>query len=125
MKRDFDNKTADLAARIAALAPDQRRLVSRKLNSRLVDGHTLVAQSLNRLGITHVYSVSGTPIRETLVKCGELGMRLIGVRHQQAGVLMALAQNYIAGRLTAVSILSAGPAVTNAATAILVARDNC
>ncbi len=38
---------------------------------------------------------------------------------------MATAQNYISGRLTAVSILSAGPAVTNAATSILVARDNC
>ena len=90
-----------------------------------VDGHSLAAQSLKALGVTHVYCLAGTPIRETFSKCAELGMRPIGVRHQQAGVLMALAQNYLAGRLAAVTLLSAGPAITNAATGILVARDNC
>jgi 2-hydroxyacyl-CoA lyase 1 len=89
------------------------------------EGHRLVAQSLKALGVTHVYCLAGTPIRETFAHCAELGMRPIGVRHQQAGVLMALAQNYLAGRLTAVTLLSAGPAITNAATGILVARDNC
>src|SRR5262245_56076658 len=119
------DKSADLANRIADLPPEKHTLLSQKLTQKLVDGHTLVAQSLRRLGITHVYCVSGTPIRETFAKCSELGMRLTGVRHQQAGVMMAIAQNYITGRLVAVSILSAGPAVTNAATSILVARDNC
>jgi 2-hydroxyacyl-CoA lyase len=89
------------------------------------DGHTLVAQTLKSLGVTHAYCVSGTPIRETFAKCFDFGIRPIGVRHQQAGVMMAIAQNYISGRLTAVAILSAGPAVTNAATSILVANDNC
>jgi 2-hydroxyacyl-CoA lyase len=95
------------------------------MKTKARDGHALVAQTLNALGVTHVYCVAGTPIRETFAKCAELGMRPIGVRHQQAGVMMATAQNYIEGRITAVSILSAGPAVTNAATSILVARDNC
>ena len=89
------------------------------------DGHTLVAQTLKSLGVTHAYCVSGTPIRETFARCFDLGIRPIGVRHQQAGVMMAIAQNYISGRVTAVAILSAGPAVTNAATSILVANDNC
>jgi thiamine pyrophosphate-dependent acetolactate synthase large subunit-like protein len=115
----------DLARRIAALERDKRTLLGRNLSRRLVDGHTLVAHTLKRLGITHVYCVSGTPIRETFARCGEVGIRLIGVRHQQAGVMMAIAQNYIAGKLTAISIVSAGPAVTNAITSILVARDNC
>jgi thiamine pyrophosphate-dependent enzyme len=84
------------------------------------DGHTLVAQNLKCLGVTHVYCLAGTPIRETFSKCAELGIRPIGVRHQQAAVLMALAQNYATGRLTAVALLSAGPAITNAATNILV-----
>ena len=88
------------------------------------DGHTLVAQTLKSLGVTHAYCVSGTPIRETFARCFDLGIRPIGVHHQQAGVMMAIAQNYISGRLTAVAILSAGPAVTNAATSILVANDN-
>src|SRR6266508_1706204 len=95
------------------------------MKTKARDGHKLVAQTLKALGVTHVYCVAGTPIRETFAKCAELGMRPIGVRHQQAGVMMATGQNYIEGRMTAVSIVSAGPAVTNAATSILVAKDNC
>ena len=127
MKPDrFDETNPDtLARRIAALDRDKQTLLGQNLSRKLVDGHTLVARTLKRLGVTHVYCVSGTPIRETFARCGEVGIRLIGVRHQQAGVMMAIAQNYITGRLTAISIVSAGPAVTNAVTSILVARDNC
>jgi 2-hydroxyacyl-CoA lyase 1 len=114
-----------LLAGLPALSKEKRMLLGQGVSCKLTDGHSLVAQGLKRLGISHVYCVSGTPIRETFAKCGELGVRPIGVRHQQAGVMMAIAQNYVTGRLTAVSILSAGPAVTNAATSILVARDNC
>ena len=39
--------------------------------------------------------------------------------------MMATADNYVAGRMTAVAIVSPGPGVTNAATGILVAHDNC
>jgi 2-hydroxyacyl-CoA lyase len=125
MKANRSDYKDDLVSRIVSLPQEKRaRLVSR-LTRQLVDGHTLVAQGLKQLGITHVYCVSGTPVRETFAKCGELGIRLIGVRHQQAGVMMAVAQNYITGRLSAVSILSAGTGVTNAATGILIARDNC
>lgn len=112
-------------ARGIASLPDEKQTHVNPLRARnWTDGHAMVAQELKRLGISHVYCVSGTPIRETFARCGEMGMRLIGVRHQQAGVMMAIAQNYVAGRLTAIAILSAGPAVTNAATSILVARDN-
>jgi thiamine pyrophosphate-dependent acetolactate synthase large subunit-like protein len=96
-----------------------------KLRSQRVDGHNLVARSLKQLGVTHVYCLAGTPIRETFAHCAKIGIRNIGVRHQQAAILMATAQNYIAGRITAVAMLSAGPAVTNAVTGVLVARDNC
>ena len=96
-----------------------------KLPSEAVDGHTLMVKSLKSLGVTHVYSISGTPIRETLGACVGVGIRPIGVHNQQAGVMMAIAQNYVAGRLSAVALLSAGPAITNAVTSVLVARDNC
>jgi len=99
----------------------------KKGNARLtkIDGHTIVANSLKSLGVTHVYCVAGTPIRETFSKCAEFGIRPIGVRNQLAGALMAIAQNYVMGRITAVAIFSAGPAITNATTGILVAKDNC
>lgn len=95
------------------------------LREGAIDGHTLAARCLKELGVTHAYCVSGTPIRETFANCLKVGIRPIGVRSQQAGVMMATAQNYATGRLGAVSLVSAGPAVTNAATGILVARDNC
>lgn len=90
-----------------------------------MNGHNLLAHTLQNLGVTHVFSISGSPIKETLPACSQVGIRVIGVRHQQAAVFMALAHNYVSGRLTAAVILSAGPAVTNAATGILVAKDNC
>jgi len=90
-----------------------------------MNGHEQLAHTLNALGITHVYSLSGGSIRQTLPACSKVGIRPIGVRHQQAAVLMAAAHNFRSGRLAAVAIVSAGPAVTNTATGILVAWDNC
>jgi thiamine pyrophosphate-dependent acetolactate synthase large subunit-like protein len=52
------------------------------------------------------------------------GIRPIGARHQQVAVLAAAAANYVAGRLESGVLVSAGPAVTNALTGVLVARDN-
>jgi hypothetical protein len=125
MKANCSYQKDEFIRGTASLQGEMGAGVGNDLNRKLVDGHTLVAQGLKQLGIIHVYCVSGKPIRETFAKCGELGIRLIGVRHQQVGVMMAISQNYITGRLSAVSILSAGPAVTNAATGILIARDNC
>jgi len=108
----------------SGLSREQLGLLERALQQEAMDGHTLIAACLQRLGVTHVYSVSGTPVEQTLAACAAAGIRLIGVHHQQAGALMAAAQNYSAGRLVAVNILSAGPGVTNVATGILVAHDN-
>ncbi|MGH7834776.1 MAG: thiamine pyrophosphate-binding protein, partial [Candidatus Binatia bacterium] len=109
----------------AALLPEGRPTSQRHVKKEATDGHKLVVQSLRALGVTHAYCVSGTPIRETFGYCASVGIRPIGVRHQQAAVMMAIAQNYVTGRLTAISLVSAGPAVTNAVTSVLVAQDNC
>src|SRR5262249_37186524 len=120
--RALTTPSGALANRIAALSLEKRALLEQKLKKEAVNGHTLVARELQRLGVTHVYSVAGTPMGETLAACAKLGIRLIGVRHQQAGTMMATAQNYVMGRLTAVSILSPGPGATNATTGVLVAK---
>ncbi|WP_017326781.1 thiamine pyrophosphate-binding protein [Synechococcus sp. PCC 7336] len=114
----------DLAQTISTLSAAQRSLLGARLSDTSVDGSTLIARSLKELGIGHIYSIAGTPIDRTLTACAEVGICVVGVRHQNNGVLMALAQNYVAGQLVAAAILSAGPAVTNAATGILVAWDN-
>lgn len=89
-----------------------------------VDGHTVTALVLRRLGITRVYGIAGVPVYETFASCVDHGLRVIATRHQQGAGLMAAAQNYLDGRVTAVALVSSGPAVTNLATAMLVARDN-
>lgn len=118
-------KNNSIAHKIAGLSPEKRALLEKKMGRNLESGHTIVARSLKSLGITHVYGISGTPIIETMAECAKAGIRTIGVRHQQAALMMAAAQNYTSGRLTAVAIISAGPAITNAVTGALVAKDNC
>jgi thiamine pyrophosphate-dependent acetolactate synthase large subunit-like protein len=88
-------------------------------------GHDIVAVALRRLGITHVFGVGGVPVDATLGACARLGLRVIGARHQQGAVLMSLAYNYVSGGLHSAVIVSAGPAVTNCATGLLVGKDNC
>ena len=88
------------------------------------DGHNLTALALRALGITRVYGIAGVPVYETFAACVNHGLRVIATRHQQGAGLMAAAQNYLEGRVNAVALVSSGPAVTNLATAILVARDN-
>ncbi len=83
-----------------------------------------MVQALLANGVTHIYAVSGIPVQELLAAAVGAGIRVIGTRHQQAAVLMAIAHNYTVGRLNAVVVVSAGPAVTNVATGLLVARDN-
>jgi thiamine pyrophosphate-dependent acetolactate synthase large subunit-like protein len=114
-----------LTERLALLTPEQQELLRQRLADQTVSGHELVALSLKKLGITHVYCISGIPVHGTVAACAKTGIRIIGVRHQQAAVMMALAQNYVEGRMTAVAIFSPGPAVTNAITGILIAKDNC
>lgn len=87
-------------------------------------GHDIVAGTLRRLGITHVFSAGGNPVNHTLGACARAGLRVIGTRDQRGAALMSLAHNYVAGALRSVVLVSAGPAVTNCATGILVGHDN-
>jgi len=93
------------------------------LNARYT-GHELVADALRQCGISHVIGISGTPVDRIFPACAERNVRPIGTRHQSAAVLMAAASNFIGGRLGSAVVVSAGPAVTNTLTGVLVARNN-
>jgi len=93
-------------------------------STRTVDGHAATAIALRELGISHVYGIPGIPVYETFGACVDQGLHVVTTRHQQAAGLMAAAQSYLEGRLSAAVLVSSGPAVTNLATALLVARDN-
>ncbi len=102
-----------------------RQVLLERLRERApVDGHEIVARSLALHGITHVYGVPGRPVDATLAACVRTGLKVIGTRHQQGATLMSVAHNYVAGGLRSAVIVSAGPAVTNTTTGVLVAHDN-
>jgi 2-hydroxyacyl-CoA lyase 1 len=87
-------------------------------------GYAILAEALRRCGCQRVFGVTGVPVDEVFSQCARRGIRPIGMRHQQAATLAAAAGNYVAGRLEAAVVVSAGPAVTNTLTGLLVARDN-
>jgi thiamine pyrophosphate-dependent acetolactate synthase large subunit-like protein len=124
MSRNPESPRIVLKQRLNTLSPEKHALLKHRLNKQRTTGHQAVVDALIANGITHIYSLAGVPIQETLAAVVRSGIRRIGVRHQQAAVLMALAQNYTAGKACAAVIVSAGPAVTNIATGLLVAKDN-
>jgi len=113
-----------LRKRLNALSPDKQALLRLRLNQKQTTGNQAIIDALLASGITHIYSLCGEPIQETLATAARAGIRVIGTHHQQAAVMMAVAQNYSAGRTCAAVIVSAGPAVTNISTGLLIAKDN-
>ena len=89
-----------------------------------MDGSTLVARAHQQQGAEFVFTVVGGPVIEAVGACAGLGMRPIGVHHEQAAVFMAQAYAYVGGNL-GVCLLASGPGVTNGVTGAHVAWDNC
>jgi thiamine pyrophosphate-dependent acetolactate synthase large subunit-like protein len=103
---------------------ERTQLLQGLLHKGALSGHEIIARSLKQQGITHVYAIGGSPVDETLGACARVGLRVIGVRHQQTAVMASAAQNYVAGDLRSAVIVSCGPGVTNCTTGLLVAQDN-
>ncbi len=89
-----------------------------------IEGSELVARALKAQGVDHVFTVVGGPVIEAVGYCGDLGVRPVGVRHEQAAVIMAEGYGYVGGKVGA-ALVASGPAVTNAITGVHVAWDNC
>ena len=89
-----------------------------------IEGSQIVAAALKDQGVEMIFTVVGGPVIEAVGACGDAGIRPIGVRHEQAAVMMAQAYQYCGGRL-GVAVLASGPAVTNGITGVHVAYDNC
>lgn len=113
-----------LTERLRALPAEKLDRLKARTVLRPASGSALVAEALHRCGIKRVFGIAGTPVDKIFSECAARGIRLVGTRHQQAAVLMSAAGNYVAGRLESAVVVSAGPAVTNTLTGLLVARDN-
>jgi len=89
--------------------------------AEIYGGH-LVAKHLKEIeGIQTVFSLSGGHIDRIFDGCTEHGLRLVDVRHEQAGVMMAHAWSIYTGQ-PGVCLVTAGPGFTNALTGVANAR---
>jgi acetolactate synthase-1/2/3 large subunit len=85
------------------------------------EGGDLVVQSLQALGVKHLFSVSGGPINSVYRAADRYGLPLIHTRHEAAACFMAEAAARVT-RHAGAAIVTLGPGVTNCATPALVAR---
>jgi acetolactate synthase-1/2/3 large subunit len=84
-------------------------------------GGRIAAEWLKAQGVTHVFALCGEHVLPLLDSCEEIGIRVIGTRHEQAAVLAAEAFARVTGR-PGVAVVTAGPGVTNAMTGLAVAQ---
>jgi len=63
-----------------------------------VAGHTLLARALVRKGTASVFYLMGAPILDSSKACGDAGIRMIDVRHEQAAAMMAHAYARVRSR---------------------------
>jgi acetolactate synthase-1/2/3 large subunit len=81
----------------------------------------LVAERLVAQGVSRVYGLCGGHIQPIWNAVDRAGIAVVDVRHEAAAVYMAQAESELTGRLGA-ALVTAGPGLTNAVTAIANAR---
>jgi acetolactate synthase-1/2/3 large subunit len=77
----------------------------------------LVALALKRAGVSHLFTLNGGHIWPILMGAEEHGIRIIDVRHEQSAAFAAEGWAKVT-REVGVAAVTAGPGVTNAATAL-------
>lgn len=87
-------------------------------------GGRLVAKQLKREGVECVFALSGGHIMDIIYGCREEGIQVYMVRHEDTAGFAADAYARVSGK-PGVLITTAGPGVTNAATAMGEAKDAC
>ncbi len=82
-----------------------------------MSGGVIVARALEEAGVDVVFTLVGGHTTPIIDACVERGIRLVDVRHEEAAAHMAHAYARVTGR-PGVAIVTAGPGVTNTATAV-------
>jgi acetolactate synthase I/II/III large subunit len=81
----------------------------------------LVALALKRAGVSHLFTLNGGHIWPILTGAAEHGIRIIDVRHEQSAAFAAEGWAKVT-RQVGVAAVTAGPGVTNSATALAQAQ---
>jgi thiamine pyrophosphate-dependent acetolactate synthase large subunit-like protein len=83
----------------------------------LVSGYQLVVQALVAHEVTTVFHITGAPNIPLTRDCEAAGIKLVGVRHEQAAAAAAQAYARVSGR-PGVCLAPAGPAIANMVSAV-------
>jgi acetolactate synthase-1/2/3 large subunit len=85
-----------------------------------IHGGRIVARALKAEGVDTVFTLTGGHILPILDGCVQEGIRVVDTRHEQAAAHAAEAYTRLTGRL-GVAVVTAGPGVTDAVTAVATA----
>ena len=84
-------------------------------------GGRLLAETLRKLGVKHIFTLGGGHINPVYKACSDLGITLLDTHHEQ-GATMAADACARATATPAVCLVTAGPGFTNALTGMAVSR---
>jgi 2-hydroxyacyl-CoA lyase 1 len=89
-----------------------------------VDGATLIARSLKKQGIDHLFGVVGFPITAIAAAAQKEGVAYLGMRNEQSAAYAAAAYGYLTGRPGAAVVVT-GPGVVHGLSGLANAQQNC
>src|SRR5258708_28072747 len=96
---------------------------NRRKSMSEVDGATLIARSLKKQGIDHMFGVVGFPVGPIAAAAQKEGINYIGMRNEQAASYAARAYGYLTGR-PGVGISATGPGVVHGLAGLADAHQN-
>ena len=89
-----------------------------------LDGNTLIARSLKKQGVEHMFGIVGFPVFGVAAAAQKEGIQFIGMRNEQAASYAAGAVGYFTGRPGACLTVS-GPGMIHGIAGLANAQENC
>jgi len=89
-----------------------------------IDGNTLIARSLKKQGVDHIFGIVGFPVFGIAAAAQSEGIQFIGMRNEQAASYAAGAVGYFTGRPGACLTVS-GPGMIHGIAGLANAQENC
>ncbi len=88
-----------------------------------LNGGQIAARQLRASGVDTLFGVVAGPMIELFAGAAELGMKVVGCRHEESAAFMAMAWGYVTKR-PGVCVVGSGPGMTNAVTPLHVATES-
>jgi 2-hydroxyacyl-CoA lyase 1 len=89
-----------------------------------IDGNTLIARSLKKQGVEHMFGIVGFPVFGIAAAAQAEGIQFIGMRNEQAASYAAGAVGYFTGR-PGVCLTVSGPGMIHGIAGLANSQENC